>query len=99
MLLIAYPAAGAPKREKTDCGKIKSTSIYDRARVFAIRGVDCDVAVKVAKKFDHKSVEIPPWVCGLSHGSGRTLFSCGYGDDSGDIRDFPHALVVKAVGK
>ena len=46
--------------------------------MFALRGVDCDVALKVAKKFDRREVEVSPWVCGLSHGGGRNLFSCGY---------------------
>ena len=97
--VLPLGAGAAPKREKTDCGTYRSASIYEKARVFAIRGVDCDVATTVAKKFDRRSVEIPPWVCGLSHGAGRALFSCGYPEEPGNIRDFEHALVVKAVGK
>ena len=51
----------------------------------------------MAKKYDHKGRARGPWECVLGHG-GRTLFSCGFGGASGDIRDFPHALTVKGVG-
>ena len=85
------------KRER--CGKFNSASVYPQARVTAIRGVDCDEALKVAKKYDHKGQSSGPWECFLAHGGGRALFSCGYGGSSGDVRDFPHALVAKGVGE
>lgn len=98
-LAIGAGASDTASRERTDCGTYRSTSIYEKARVFAIRRVDCDVAIRVAKKFDRRSVEISPWACGLSRGAGRALFSCGYPEQPGDIREFDHALVAKAVGK
>jgi hypothetical protein len=86
----------AAKRER--CGKYNSTSDFAKARVTAIRGVECEEALKVARKFDHRGDAKPPWECFLAHGSGRALFSCGYGGTSGDVRDFPHALVARGVG-
>jgi len=90
-------AGAAPKRE--DCGKYSSASIYPKAKVIAIRGVDCGEARKVAKKYDHKGAAKGRWQCFLAHGGGRRLFSCGYGGSQGDVRDFPHALIAKGVGK
>jgi hypothetical protein len=86
----------AAKRER--CGRYNSTSNFDKARVTAIRGVECDEALKVARRFDHKGDAKAPWECFLAHGGGRALFSCGYGGTSGDVRDFPHALVARGVG-
>jgi hypothetical protein len=99
-LLVSGPSAAAPvaTKAKTDCGTYKSTSIYGKGRVFAIRGVKCRKARKVAKKYDRKARSPGPWKCALAHGGGRALFSCGYGESSGNIRDWPHALVAKGVG-
>jgi len=88
-----------PSAKRERCGKYNSASVYPKARVTAIRGVDCDEALKVAKKYDHTGESSGPWECFLAHGGGRALFSCGYGGSSGDVRDFPHALVAKGVGK
>ena len=98
-LAIAAPAApAAPAQGKGEnCGTYPSVSIYPKGKVKAIRGVSCREALRVAKKYDHKGRAKGPWECVLGHG-GRTLFSCGYGGASGDIRDFPHALTVKGVG-
>ena len=101
LALCAVPGAatadgGQAKRE--DCGKYSSASIYPKAKVIAIRGVDCGEARKVAKKYDHKGVAKGKWKCALGHG-GRRLFSCGYGGSSGNLADFPHALIAKGVGK
>jgi hypothetical protein len=87
---------GTPKRQ--DCGKYASASIYPKAKVIAIRGVDCGEARKVAKKYDHEGTAKGKWQCFLAHGGGRRLFSCGYGGSQGDVRDFPHALIAKGVG-
>jgi hypothetical protein len=92
-------AAPAQPKERTDCGKYDSTSIYPRAKVIAIRGVGCRDARRVAKRYDHKGQAIEPWECFLAHGGGRRLFSCGYGGSQGDVRDFPHALVARGVGE
>ena len=99
VILLAQSTASAPAaaQAKTDCGKYRSTSIYGKGQVFAIRGVKCRKARKVAKKFDHKGAAPSPWACVLGHG-GRTLFSCGYGESTGNIRDWPHALIAKGVG-
>ncbi|MET0128189.1 MAG: hypothetical protein ABW249_06345 [Solirubrobacterales bacterium] len=98
-LAIAAPAAPAAPAQGNgqNCGTYSSVSIYPKGKVKAIRGVSCREALRVAKKYDHKGRARGPWECVLGHG-GRTLFSCGYGGASGDIRDFPHALTVKGVG-
>jgi hypothetical protein len=77
-----------------DCGTYASTSIYDRAKVVAIRGVGCKKAKKVARRYDRKQAFTGPWRCALGHDS-RVLFSCGH-PQGGNLRDADHAL--KAVG-
>lgn len=89
----------ASGKARENCGTYRSESIYSKAKVIAIRGVDCDEARKVAKKYDHKGLSRPPWECFLSHSGGRRLFSCGYGGSEGDVRDFPHALVARGLGQ
>ena len=105
---IAILAAGAGASSADDgrdearaksCGTYASTSIYDRAKVIAIRGVGCDKAKKVARRYDQKAKETGPWRCGLSHGGGRALFSCGHPATGGDLRDAEHALKAKGVGE
>ena len=64
LALCAVPGAatadgGQAKRE--DCGKYSSASIYPKAKVIAIRGVDCGEARKVAKKYDHKGAAKGKW--------------------------------------
>jgi hypothetical protein len=81
------------------CGKISSTSAYEKAKVIAIRGVGCSKARKVARRYDHESEETGRWQCSLAHNDPPRLFSCGRGGDSGDVRDWPHALVAKGVGE
>ena len=55
-LLAGQSTATAPAASgaKTDCGTYDSASTFDRGQVFAIRGVNCRKARKVAKKYDHK---------------------------------------------
>ena len=100
-LLAGRSTAAAPAASgaKTDCGTYDSASTFDRGQVFAIRGVKCRKARKVAKKYDHKGTAPSPWKCALAHGDGKTLFSCGYGESGGDIRDWPHALIAKGVNR
>jgi hypothetical protein len=81
------------------CGKISSTSVYDMAKVVAIRGVGCSKARKVARRYDHDSKQTGSWQCALAHDDLPRLFSCGRGGDSGDVRKWPHALVAKGVGQ
>jgi len=96
------PAATAnggrePARAKS-CGTYASASIYDRAKVIAIRGVGCKKAKKVARRYDNDAKETGPWRCGLAHGGGRALFSCGHPAVGGDLRDSEHALKAKGLG-
>jgi hypothetical protein len=81
------------------CGKISSTSSYDKAKVVAIRGVGCKKARRVARRYDHDGEQTGSWQCSLAHGDPPRLFSCGRGGESGDVRKWPHALVVKGVGQ
>jgi hypothetical protein len=81
------------------CGKISSTSVYDKAKVIAIRGVGCAKARKVARRYDHDSKQTGSWQCFLAHDDLPRLFSCGRGAESGDVRKWPHALVAKGVGQ
>jgi hypothetical protein len=100
-LLAGHSSAAGPAASgaKTDCGTYDSTSTFDRGQVFAIRGVKCRKARKVAKKYDHKGTAPGPWKCALAHGGGKALFSCGYGESRGNIRDWPHALIAKGVNR
>jgi hypothetical protein len=81
------------------CGKISSTSVYDKAKVIAIRGVGCSKARKVARRYDQDSKQTGNWQCFLAHDDLPRLFSCGRGGASGDVRKWPHALVAKGVGQ
>jgi hypothetical protein len=81
------------------CGKIGSTSIYDKAKVIAIRGVGCSKARKVARRYDQRSKQTGGWQCFLAHDDLPRIFSCGRGGESGDVRKWPHALVAKGVGR
>src|SRR5687767_9801565 len=98
VLMALVLLASAPERADAakKCGTYNSTSSYERARVVAIRGVKCKRAVRIARGYDRRFVTPGSWVCGLAHGGGRRLFSCGSGGKSGDLRDWPHAL--KALG-
>jgi hypothetical protein len=99
-LALVVPLFGAlpgTAEARTNCGKINSTSTYEKARITAIRGVSCDKAREIARRFDHKGKTTGKWECFLAHGGGTRLFSCGKGDDQGDVRDWPHALTAKGV--
>jgi hypothetical protein len=99
-LLLGLPAAAdsAPARTAaSDCGTYRSSSAYNRARVIAIRGVSCRTARRVARRYDRRGKTRGPWRCGLAHGGGRRLFSCGYPATGGDLRDSRHALSVRGV--
>jgi hypothetical protein len=82
------------------CGKIATTSGYDKAKVIAIRGVGCSTARKVARRYDQQAKQTGSWQCFLAHDdSSSRLFSCGRGGESSDVRKWPHALVAKGVGE
>ena len=101
VLVACTPASGgtatANAARTKACGTYASTSIYKRARVYAIRGVGCSDARSVARRYDHGK-GTGRWRCFLAHGSGRRLFSCGYPPRGGDIRKSRHALEVRGVG-
>lgn len=94
--LWAPPHAAAQPRS---CGTYQSDSVYPRARVFAIRGVGCHRAHRVAKRFDHQGRAPGPWRCFLGH-AGRRLFSCGHPPPAGGgpITHARHALLARGVG-
>jgi hypothetical protein len=84
--------------DRRSCGTYNSDSVYARAKVFAIRGVGCHRALRVAKRFDHNGIAPGPWHCFLGH-SGRRLFSCGHpAPAGGPITHASHALLSRGVG-
>jgi hypothetical protein len=95
-LPAAAPAEGAGASARHSCGTIASTSIYPYARVYAIRGVSCRTARRVAKRYDSRGTTYRGWRCALAHGDRPRLFSCGSGASRGDLRRWPRAL--EAVG-
>jgi hypothetical protein len=99
LMLCAVATAGEIRAasSKSCAGTYRSTSVYSKARVIAIRGVGCREAKRVARRFDH-GMSTGRWRCGLAHGGGRRLFSCGHPPQSGDIRDWRYALEARGVG-
>ncbi len=93
---IASTGNEAASSKRQSCGLITSTSIYEFARVIAIRGVRCRVARRVAKAYDSRGRQPGGWRCGLAHGDRPRLFSCGAGQGRGDLRKRRRAL--EAVG-
>jgi hypothetical protein len=84
--------------ESTDCGTFDSSSTYTTARVIALRGVGCGRALDVARAYDRDGKLLGHWRCGLAHGGGIVLFSCGKGGHRGNLRKWPHALLAKGEG-
>jgi hypothetical protein len=66
--------------------------------VIALRGVGCARATQVSKAYDSAGRQLGSWRCALSHGGGPDLFSCGKGGRRGNLRKWPHALLVKGEG-
>lgn len=100
VLALTLGSPPDPVDAKESCGTYESTSIYERAKVVAIRGVSCSKALRVAKRFDQDSEEIDGWDCGLAHDDLPRLFSCGKGGSgSGPLQDRPNALVARGVGQ
>ena len=97
LALAAEGLGSTAESARRSCGTISSTSVYDRARVVAIRGVTCRRARRVARAFDHRGVERGRWQCALAHGDRPRLFSCGWPASGGDLRDSPHALTAVGV--
>ena len=90
--LLVAPAA---KAEATNCGTFSRPSVV--LRVYAIRGVSCATALRVAKR-DAAGGAPAPWRCAVSSGAeryhGRPVYSkCGYGG-GGSLLKRHHAFVV-----
>jgi hypothetical protein len=93
-LIFAMAALGvvpALAGASESCGKYRSTSVYDKAKVIAVEGVGCKEARRVAKRFDQDSDELAGWNCSLAHGDKRRLFSCTDGEGG--------RLKARGVGK
>jgi hypothetical protein len=91
--LIAVPGAGAASAY---CGHVK---VYGHSeRVYRIRGATCAKAFSVARHYAGKANSPAPWVCLLGHGEryrGRGVdFVCAYGGERGNVRNWPHAVIV-----
>jgi hypothetical protein len=98
VLGAAAPASEIRAASSKACaGTYKSTSVYSKARVIAIRGVGCREAKRIARRFDHGQ-STGRWRCGLAHGGGRRLFSCGHPPQNGDITKWRYALEARGVG-
>lgn len=90
-LLPSEASAQSPHRS---CGTIQD-KVMGEVRV-VVRGASCSEAIRVVRAFSERGVRLPPWFCGLAHGeAARTVpFSCGWGGRSGDLRNWPHSIVV-----
>ena len=89
--LIAVPDAGAASAY---CGRVK---VYGHSeRVYRIRGATCAKAFSVARSYA-RTVNAPA-PCLLGHGElyrgHRADFVCAYGGKSGNVRNWPHAVIV-----
>jgi hypothetical protein len=93
--LALVPDGAAAIEPHRFCGTYE-TARGEEARVWA-RGTTCAEAIRVARGFHVDLVRIPPWFCGLNHGPGaqRVPFSCGWGGRRGDLRKWPHSIVVR----
>jgi N-acyl-D-aspartate/D-glutamate deacylase len=92
-LLIAVPAAGAASAY---CGRV---NVYGHSeRVYKIRGATCAKALSVARYYARRADSPAPWMCLLSHGElyrgHRADFVCAYGGKRGNVRNWPHAVIV-----
>lgn len=75
-----------------------SRSLYRHGRVYAIRGVSCATAIRVARAYDNSGRAPSPWRCGLAHNDLPRLFSCGYpAGRGGGLQTAPHAFEALGV--
>ena len=67
-------------------------------RVYKIRGATCAKAFSVARYYAKRANSPAPWTCLLGHGElyrgHRADFVCAYGGKSGNVRNWPHAVIV-----
>jgi hypothetical protein len=63
-----------------------------------IRGTTCAKALSAARFYGAKTNSPAPWMCLLGHGEryrNRVVdFVCAYGGKRGNVRNWPHALIV-----
>jgi hypothetical protein len=81
----------------TDCGTFPSGSTGSPSRVLALRAVGCGRALAIARAYDHTGKRLGDWRC--ARDAGERGFSCGSGRHRGDLRNAPHALLVKPTAK
>jgi hypothetical protein len=94
---MAGGAGAASSGERKACGTYRSESVYDRAKVIALRGVTCRRARRVAIRFDHTGDhQIGRFRCALAHGDRPNLFSCGW-PPRANLRHAPHALLARGI--
>jgi hypothetical protein len=91
--LIAAPGASAGS---IYCGRV---SVYGHSeRVYKIRGTTCPAALSVARYYASRANSPAPWKCLLGHGElyrgRRADFVCAYGGKRGNVRNWPHAIIV-----
>ena len=91
--LIAAPGASAGS---IYCGRV---SVYGHSeRVYKIRGTTCAKALSAARFYGSKVNSPAPWMCLLGHGEryrNRVVdFVCAYGGKRGNVRNWPHAVIV-----
>ncbi|MGE5636002.1 MAG: family 43 glycosylhydrolase [Nocardioidaceae bacterium] len=89
--------ARAPKRNEA-CGPITLASARTTGRLVAVRGVTCTAARRVAAAYAEKGRAPKGWRCFRARNGPTRLFSCGKGGLVGDVRHWPAALEVQAVG-
>ena len=92
-VLIVVPGASAGS---IYCGRV---SVYGHSeRVYKIRGATCAKAFSVARYYARNVNAPAPWVCLLGHGElyrgHKADFVCAYGGKSGNVRNWPHAIIV-----
>ena len=77
-----------------NCGTLPSPST-STSSVIALRAVSCGRALAVARAYDRDGKLLGDWRCARDPGGAPSAFSCGSGPHRGDLRNAPHALLVK----
>jgi hypothetical protein len=97
VLPLSTPNAGATSaRVARSCGTLSAAG-GDVLRVYALRGVPCRKALRVARVFASTPTAPAPWHCltgtGQRYRSKAVSFACGYGS-RGPVMKRRHALVA-----
>jgi hypothetical protein len=97
-MLAAVALAIAPTSQAAarSCGTLSAAG-GDVLRVYALRGVDCKTAKRVARTFSATPTAPKPWHCltgtGQSYRGKPVSLACGYGS-RGPVMKRKHALVA-----